>query len=127
MVTAGERQTDDQRRIAPDALIRQAHSLFALAIGAGGRPVHIKEGLLQEALRLHLPDLEPGPAETFLQGGDISLAEAPGEVSSRGRVRNPLGTQSVEIALSLAAPFKVLQTLTAGQEGEGLAPDRNER
>jgi len=90
-----------------------------LPISAGHRPVHIDERFGQKALGLLLPDLGSASVDAFLQAQNIRCTKPPGEVSRRGWIGNPLGSQSVEEVFILAAHFDVLQANSPGQNVVG--------
>ncbi len=70
-----------------------------------------------------MPNRSSRPVDAFLQLHNGWLPEATSEVSSRGRVRNPLGSQTVEEVLILAAQLDVFQSLTADQDVIGQVQD----
>ena len=76
-------QREDQRMIAPLALVVDVHALLALAGGFDHRAVGVEDGFLEERLRLLPPDLQPRGVEDRLQAEDV------GRRRSGGRSRPP--------------------------------------
>ena len=104
-------QAHDQRPITPNPFIRNVHPLFAFTIGPRDRPVHINEGLLEKAFRLHLPHRHPCPVNTLLQGKNILHPEAPRKISRRRWVRDPFRSQAIHEHLILSPQLDVFQSL----------------
>ena len=68
---AGVGQGDDQRVIAPGAVVGDVHALLAAAAGGDQGAVHVDDGLVEEGGGLLRPDLEPGLVDDVLQGLDV--------------------------------------------------------
>jgi len=93
---AGFGERNEQRMIAPRALVGDVHPRFALAGGHHQRTVQVDRRPVEELLGLLGPDVQPrvvdGPHET----ADVALGEAAAEVAGGGGIGNPLGPQGVE-------------------------------
>jgi len=102
-------QRDQQWMIAPGSLVGNVHPLLALAAGDHQRPVHVDRGAVEKLRRLLRPNVQPGVVDGIHQIADVLLGKTPTEVTSRGRIGNPLGAQGVEEHLVIAAQFNVFQ------------------
>jgi hypothetical protein len=84
----GVGQREQQRVVAPLALMIDVHALLALARGLDHRAVGLDNRLLEKRLRLLSPDLQPRSVEDLHQADDVVYLEAAAEVAHRGRVGN---------------------------------------
>lgn len=76
--------------IAPHALVGDVHPLLALTARRDQRAVSIDDSLLEELLRLSLPNLESRFVHQAHQILDLLRLEPTTEVSGCCRIRNPL-------------------------------------
>ena len=106
----GVAQRNHQRMVAPLAFVVNVHSLLAFTGGFDYRSVAVDDGFLKETVRLLFPDLAANRIENFHQHPDRNSIEAVTEVTRRRRVRNPLGTQRVEIGLIVTSEFEMINT-----------------
>src|SRR4029077_7636054 len=73
-------------------------------------PVNVQTGLVEELPRMESPHLPPCGVKSGMQGFAVVRGEAPTEITSRGWIRNPNGSQHVEISLVLTPQFQILKT-----------------
>jgi len=83
--------------VAPLALVVDGDAVLALAGRLDHRAVGIEDGHLEKVVLLLPPDLQPHLVEDFLQGIDVSRIESAAQVPDRARVRNPPGSQGVDL------------------------------
>ena len=114
---AGVGQRDDQRVIAPGAVVGDVDALLAAGAGGDEGAVDVDDGLVEELGRLLLPDLEPGLIEDVLQGLDVVGGEAAAEVAGGGGVGDAVGAQGVEEDVVVAPQFDVVE---AGAVAQGV-------
>jgi len=116
---AGVGQGDQQRVIAPDALVGDVHALFAFA----GRGHEAAIGLdarrlLEELLRLPAPDFDADIVDGVHQLPDRALVEAAAEVAGRRRVGDHAGAEHVEEGHVVAPHLDVVEHAPAAQRVE---------
>ena len=119
----GVGQRDDQRVIAPGAVVGDVHALLALGVGGDERAVGVEERLVEEVGGLLAPDPQPGLVDGVHQRLDVGLGEAAAEVAGGGGVGDAVGAEGVEVDLVVAAEFEVLEAAAAGEEVVGDVQD----
>jgi hypothetical protein len=119
----GVGQADEQRMVTPGAVISDIHAFLAIARSANERAIDVDHSLLEEANRLLLPQTDADIVVDVLQGVDVGDGETPGEIASRGGIRNPLGTERIEEVDIVAAPFDILHAGAVAQGIEGEVQD----
>ncbi|MBL6706973.1 MAG: hypothetical protein ISQ06_12735, partial [Planctomycetaceae bacterium] len=100
---------------APDAFVREAHALFALAGRLDEGTINMQVRAIEEALGLLMPDTLSCLVKRFHQQSDVGLREPPAEVARRRRVRQRRGTNRVQKYVVAPPQFDVVQTLTVTQ------------
>ena len=115
--SAGVGQRDDQRVVAPGAVVGDIDALLAARAGGHERAVDIEHGLGEEVGRLRLPDLDPRPIEDVLEGLDVVGGEAAAEVAGGGGVGDAVGAEGVEEDGVVAPQLDVVE---AGAIAEGV-------
>lgn len=108
-------QADDERVIAPGALVGDVHAGLARARGLDERAVHVDRGPVEEGPWLLGPDLQADLVDGIVQPGDGGVVEAAAEVTGRGRIGNALGTQGIEEGLVVATTFDVFEASALAQ------------
>ena len=78
---AGLGQTEDQRMVAPGAVVGDVHALLAAAGRCDQAAIHVEGGLGEKGRRLLGPDLAADVVEDVAQGGEIGGPEAAAEVA----------------------------------------------
>ena len=114
---AGVGQRDDQRVIAPGAVVGDVHALLAAGAGGDQGAVDVDDGLVEEVGRLLVPDLDPGLIEDVLEDLDVVGGEAAAEVAGGGGVGDAVGAQGVEEDVVVASQFDVFE---AGAVAQGV-------
>ena len=114
---AGIGQRDDQRVIAPGAVVGDVDALLAAGAGGDERAVDVEDGLVEEAGGLLLPELDPRLIEDVLEGLDVLGREATAEVAGGGGVGDAVGAEGVEEDDIIASQFDVVE---AGAVAEGV-------
>ena len=112
---AGVGERDDQRMVAPDAVVGDVHAGLAHAGGFRQGAVHVNGGAGEEVGRLLGPDPLPRRVDGVDERVDVGRPEPPAEVAGRGRVGDAACAQRVEEVRVLAAQFDVLQTGAVAQ------------
>ena len=112
------RQSDDQRVIAPLTFVIHTDACLLLTTGFDHRPVGFDDGLIEEVVRLLLPDFQTRLVKRFLQREHIKLREPPTEIARRRGIGNALSTEGVKIRLVIPPQFQVFQTRATGQQIE---------
>ncbi|PRP92118.1 hypothetical protein ENSA7_81740 [Enhygromyxa salina] len=113
----GVRQRNQQRVVAPDALVGHVHAFPALASGPDDAAVDIDaSGLPQQRLASPLPDFYSRIVDEPGQRPDIVGSESPAEVSRRGRGRERPSAQGLKVASVAAQPVDVIEGLPSAQE-----------
>ncbi|HMB04302.1 MAG TPA: hypothetical protein VKP69_11265 [Isosphaeraceae bacterium] len=79
----------------------------------------MEEGLVEEVVRLLLPDPQTSLIEGVHQLLDVLNGEAAAEVAGGGRIGDALGPEGVEVDLVVTPDLEVLQATDAGQEVVG--------
>ena len=120
---AGVGQRDDQRMIAPDAVVGDVHALLAFAGRLDHGAVHVDAGRLEERVGLASPDALAHVVEDVEQRVDILGPEASAEIAGRGRIGNARGSEGVEEDFVLATQFEILQTGAVAQRVVGEVED----
>ncbi len=92
-------------------------------MGGGDGAVDVDVGFAQEAAGLLLPDFLANGVDAVLEGADVGLGKATGEVAGGGGAGGALGTQAVEVAFVLAQPLHVFESLAAGKAVVGDVED----
>ena len=114
---AGVGQRDDQRVVAPGAVVGDVDALLAARAGGDQRAVDVEDGLVEELRRLLTPDLQPGLIEDVLEGLDVLGGEAAAEVAGGGGVGDAVGAQGIEEDVVVASQFDVVE---AGAVAQGV-------
>jgi predicted peroxiredoxin len=117
---AGVGQGDDQRVIAPGAVVANVHALLAGTGGGDQAAIHVNLGTLEESVGLLGPNLEPRIVDDIEQGVNVVACEASAEVACGSRVGDASCAQGLEEVLVVAAEFDVLE---AGAVAEGVVGD----
>ena len=117
-------QRDQERMVAPPAVVGDVHALLALGVGLGDGAIGVQDRLIEELLRL----LSPDPQPRFIDGDSSSRghrprSEAAAEVPGGGRVWDSFGSQGIEVDLVVAPQFEVFDPLAAGEDIEGDVQD----
>src|SRR6201981_3907143 len=103
-------------RITPDPFGGERDPYFALSQRPGARTVGIDKGLREEILRLVFPPLLSRSVDGFHQRQQRVLIKAARKISTGGRIRDPLRSQTIQESFIIAAQLDIFQTL-AIQEG----------
>ena len=119
----GVGQRDQERMVAPGAVIGDVDALFAFGVGLDERAVDVEDRLVKEVRRLLGPDSQPSLVDGVHQVHDVGVAEAAAEVTGGRGVGDALGAQGIEIDLVVASQFDVFDPLAAGQDVEGDVQD----
>src|SRR5262249_56453145 len=93
---AGVGQGDDERMIAPGAIVGDVHAALAGAAGFDKSAVAIEDGFREELGRLPRPDLEADVVDGGEEIADVGFAEAAAEITGGGRIGNARRAPSVE-------------------------------
>src|SRR5262249_13800888 len=117
LAAVGQRQ--DQRVIAPGAVVGDVHTLLALPLGGRQGAVHIDDGLLEEGVGLRGPGLQARVVDKVQQRVDVGAVKASAEVAGRGGIGDAACPQRVEEVFVLASQFEVLQTSAVAQSVVG--------
>ena len=102
--------------VAPEALVGHVHAFFALAGGRGDRAIGVQDGLLEEGLRLALPDLDTNGVDRVHQGFHLGGGKASAKVPGGRGIGNPLGPQRIQIDLVVAQAFEVFQAVSMAEK-----------
>jgi len=108
-------QTHQQRRVAPDAVVRQRQAALALAERRRDRAVHVHERFREKPAWLPPPDVLARAVERRQQPGDVGLVKTAREVAAGGRVGDAFRAPGVEERRVVAAQFDVFEPLAAEQ------------
>ena len=112
----GVGQSDQQRRITPDAFIGDVDALLELTSRGHDRAVHIQIGHLPEQTGAAAgPQLGPYRVDRVHQRHDVVLGETAQEVTRGGRVRQQPCPQPVHQRHVVAQPVHILQPGAAAQ------------
>ena len=114
---AGVGQRDDQRVVAPGAVVGDVHALLAPAPVATRVPSMSMMASSKKSGGCWLQTLTPGLVEDVLEGLDVVGGEAAAEVAGGGGVGDAVGAQGVEEDLVVAAQFDVVE---AGAVAQGV-------
>ena len=120
---AGVGQGDDQRVIAPGAVVSDVHALLAARTGGDERAVDVEDGLVEEVGRLLLPDFDPCLIEDVLKGLDVVGRETAAEVAGGGGIGDAVGTQGIEEDDVVAPQLDVIEAGTVAQRVVGDVED----
>ena len=112
---AGVGQRDDERMVAPGAVVGDVDALFLLACGCDERAVGIEDGAFEEGGRLPTPHADADVVEDVLQDVDVGRAEASTEIASGGGVGDALSAEGVEEVDVVAAQFDVLNAVAVAE------------
>src|SRR6476646_1348343 len=112
---AGLGQSDNQRRVTPDPFIGKSHSPFALSQRPGQRAVGVNKGLLEKISRLLFPDTLPCRVDGFHELQNRIFIKASCKISTGGRIRNALGSQTIQERFIIATQLDILQPLAIEQ------------
>ena len=116
---AGVGQRDDQRVIAPLALVGDVHALLALAGGFDHRAVGVDDGFVEERSGCCRQTFSRVSLKISCKQIDVRPCEAAAEVARRGGIGNAPGAQGIEIGLVVAEQFQMFQARAAGQQVVG--------
>ena len=116
-------QRDHQGVVSPDPVIGQINALLARGVGPDDRAIGIDDRLLEERFGLLAPDPEPSLVNGVHQLQDIAHPEPPAEISGGRGIRNPLGTQGIEVDLIVTQQLEVLKPIAPGHDIEGNVQD----
>ena len=106
--------------VAPPAVVGDVHPFLALGGGLDDGAVGVQDRLIEELVGLLGPDPQPRFIDGVHQGEDIGLgSEAAAEVAGGRRVRDPFGSEGIEIDLIVAPQLEVFDPLAAGEDIEG--------
>ncbi len=120
---AGFGQTDDQRVVAPSAIVSDVHARLALAVGSDQRAVHVDGGPVEERPGLLGPDFVSGLVDGGLESVDVRLAESSAEVASGGGIGDAACPESIEEGFIVAAEVDVLKAGAVAQSVVGDVED----
>src|SRR5690606_16762799 len=112
-------QRDNQRMIAPLALVVDADALFLFTGGWDLRAVGLNDRAIEKGVWLLPPHLLANAIEATLQLKNIQRAEPAAEIPGGGRIGDPLGAQGIQISFVAAAVFQVFQATAAGEQIQG--------
>ena len=101
--------------VTPLPVVRNIHTLFALAECWSHRTVGLNDRFIEKTSRLLLPHLDANIIDRLLQSFDIARREPPTKVARRGRIGNTLGTQGIEIHFIVAQQLKVFETIATAK------------
>jgi len=114
----GERH--QERVVAPDAVVREAHALLALAMRLHDRAVRVDaRRLLEEARRLPLPYADANVVQDVHQRLDILLAEATAEVAGGRGVGDRARAERIEKRDIVATDLDVIEHMSAAHDVVG--------
>src|SRR5947209_14815277 len=100
--------------VTPPAVVADVHSLLALGIGLNEGAIGVQDRLIAKRVGLLSPDPQPRFIDGVDQGEDIGLRrEAATEVAGGRRVRDSLGSQSIEVDLIVAWQVAVCGALAS--------------
>jgi hypothetical protein len=110
-------QRDQERMVAPLAVVADVHSLLALGVGLRDGAIGVQDRLIEKLVRLLSPDPQPRFIDGVHQREDIGLgSEAAAEVPGGGRVWDSFGSQSIEVNRIVASQFEVFESFAAGED-----------
>src|SRR6516165_2179057 len=104
--------------VAPDAFMVDVDALLALGVCRHHRAISLDDCMLEEVGGLLLPDPEPYDIDKIHEDPDVGHREAAAEVTCRSGIRDPRGTQSIEIDFVVTAKLEVFNAFTAGKDVE---------
>src|SRR6476619_7908739 len=113
LTAVGER--NNQGCITPDPFVGKRHPSFALSQRRGNRAVGVNKGLRQKPTRLLFPDPLAGRIDGFHELQNRVLIKASCKISTGGRIRDPLCSQTIQERFLLATQLDILQPLTIEQ------------
>jgi hypothetical protein len=112
---AGIGERDEQRMIAPDAVVGDADALFVLGVGRHQSTVCIEDGAVEKVTGLMPPDADANVVIDILEGVDVSDVKTPAEVTCGSGIGDTLGSKGVEEVDVIAAKFDVLEAIAVAK------------
>ncbi len=101
--------------VAPLLFVIHGDPLFSLATGLNHRAVDLNNRLVEELVRLLLPNTQPCMIERLSQIQNIKVIKAATEVAGRRRIRNSFRTDRVEIRFIGTPELQMIQARSTGE------------
>src|SRR6478752_895948 len=113
LTAVGEREY--KRGKTPEPFVGKRHPSFALSQRRSHRAVGVNKGLRQKPTRLLFPDPLAGRIDGFHELQNRVLIKASCKISTGGRIRDPLCSQTIQERFIIATQLDILQPLTLEQ------------